>query len=68
MSLVEIGLLIVIVVASVVEFDVEGVVVVVVVAVEDGKGDVNEASLSPSRSLKRVSRGTLHPQPFKSEY
>ena len=40
-----------------------GVVVVVVVAGVNG-----DEALSPSSNRNKVSRGTLHPQPFRSEY
>jgi hypothetical protein len=61
MSLVEIGFVVVVVVD---DADVDGDDAVVVVAVVDG---VDEA-FSPSSNLSKVSRGTLHPHPFKSEY
>lgn len=64
------ALVIVIVVVNEV-FNGEVVVVIVdvgvgVVAVGGGGGDGDEA-FSPSSNLNKVSRGTLHPQPLRSE-
>ena len=70
MSLVERELAVVaegsIVVAAAVVVVVDDGVVVWIVVVSGGGGV--DGAFSPSSNLSKVSRGTLHPHPFRSEY
>jgi hypothetical protein len=59
------AVVVVVVVGVVVEATGVGEANVVVVVVAGVNGD---EALSPSSNRNKVSRGTLHPQPFKSEY
>ena len=68
-SFVEMGFAVVVVTVAAADDDVGNVVVAVVVVVADVvANNWFDEAFSPSSNFSKVSRGTLHPHPFKSEY